>query len=234
MLSFGLNMFITNQGFAKTSMMTTCIGCGLNIILDPIFILGFDMGVQSAALATIISQAVSAVWVMSFLISKKSMLKIKFCNLKLSNNIVIGYNYGAKNMDRVKKAFKMLFIICISLSFIGFMLVEIFPSFFIGIFTPDKKLINMGILPLRIFMIGFSIFGAQCACQQTFVALGQAKISLFLALLRKVILLIPLAIVLPKIINMGVYAVVLAEPISDTIAAVTTTIMFKIKSKKLL
>ena len=113
------------------------------------------------------------------------------------------------------------------------LLIELFPQFFIRLFTPKEELIAIGVHGIRIFMFGMAIMGAQSACQQTFLALGQAKISMFLALLRKVILIIPLALILPKISNLGINGLYLSEPISDIIAVITTTTMFMIASKKL-
>lgn len=244
--ALGLNMFITTQGFAKMSMATVCIGAVINIVLDPIFIFTFNMGVQGAALATIISQAVSAIWVVYFLTSKRSILKIKLKNLKLSKIIVLpvlalgvapfimqsteclvqlvfntsmlkygndmyvalmsilfsvmqfiwmpmqgfaqgaqpimSYNYGAGNLERVKKTFMMLFALCLGFSLLVVSFVLINPSFFIKLFTPDEQLIAIGTEGLRIFMFGMLIMGAQSACQQTFLALNEAKISMFIAL----------------------------------------------------
>lgn len=296
--AIGLNSFITSQGFAKVGMATVCIGAVINIVLDPIFIFVFKMGVQGAALATIISQAVSAIWVVAFLCGKKSHLKIKKENLKLSKNVVLpilalgvspfimqfteclvqlifnkgmlqygdtknvavmsvlfsimqlvwlpmqgiaqgaqpilSYNYGARNKKRVKDTFRLLFIAAMSYSISLILLIEIFPQFFIRLFTPKEDLIAIGVHGIRIFMFGMAIMGAQSACQQTFLALGQAKISMFLALLRKVILIIPLALILPRIGNLGIDGLYLAEPISDIIAVITTTTMFMLSSKKLL
>lgn len=278
-------------------MATVCIGAIINIVLDPIFIFVFKMGVQGAALATIISQAVSAIWVVAFLCGKKSYLKIKKENLKLSKNVVmpilalgvspfimqfteclvqlifnkgmlqygdtknvavmsvlfsimqlvwlpmqgiaqgaqpiLSYNYGARNMKRVKDTFRLLFIAAMTYSISLILLIELFPQFFIRLFTPKEELIAIGVHGIRIFMFGMAIMGAQSACQQTFLALGQAKISMFLALLRKVILIIPLALILPKIGNLGINGLYLSEPISDIIAVITTTTMFMIASKKL-
>lgn len=290
--ALGLNMFITNQGFTKTSMATVCIGAVLNIILDPIFIFGFNMGVRGAALATIISQCVSAVWVVMFLASKHTILKIKIKYLKLpwavvsgvislgispfimqateclvqlvfnrgmrtygDNNYIalmsilfsltqmiwmplqgisqgaqpiIGYNFGAGNKERVKSTFKILFAVNVAFSVGVILLVELFPQIFLGCFTPDENVISIGKNALRLFLAGMSLMGAQSACQQTFLALGQAKISTFLALLRKVILLIPLALILPPL-GLGVWGFFLAEALSDVIAATVTTTMFKLK-----
>jgi len=291
--TLGLNLFITNQGFAKTSMATVCIGCGLNIVLDPIFIFVFDMGVKGAALATIISQAVSAAWVLWFLCGKKSILRIQLKNLKLSRSIVglilslgvsafimqatecliqlvfnrgmqvygsdqyvalmsilfslmqivfmplvgfsqgvqpiISYNYGAKRTDRVKKTLKLSFLIGIFFSAVTVGIIMLFPDVFIGLFTPDKALIELGKMPLRIYLCGMAVMGAQAICQQTFLALGQAKHSMFLAALRKIILLLPLALLLPSIGGFSVWGLFLAEPISDIIATTVTVLMFRKK-----
>lgn len=292
LISLGLNMFITNQGFTKTSMATVCIGAVLNIILDPVFIFVFNMGVKGAALATIISQFVSAIWVLCFLTSKKTVLKIHIKDLRIplaiaagvlslgispfimqsteclvqlvfnrgmrtyGNNDyialmsilfsltqmiwmplqgisqgaqpIIGYNYGAGNKDRVKAAFKLLFVSNVVFSVFVILLVELFPGVFLGFFTPDENVISIGQNALRLFLAGMSLMGAQSACQQTFLALGQAKISMFLALLRKVILLIPLALILPAA-GLGVWGFYLAEAMSDAIAATVTTLMFRFK-----
>lgn len=241
-IALGLNLFITNQGFAKTSMMTVCIGAVLNIVLDPIFIYVFGMGVKGAALATIISQGVSCLWVLKFLTGKKTVLKIRLKNLVLDGKIVtsvlslgvspfimqatecliqltfnngmlkygndlyvalmsilfsltqliwmplngfsqgaqpvIGYNYGAKRFDRVKKAFKLQFTVSICFSLFAVALVEVFPTAFLKMFTNDQELIDIGINSTRLFLAGMSVMGAQCACQQTFLALGEAKISM--------------------------------------------------------
>ena len=297
-LTLGLNAFITAQGFAKTGMLSVLIGAVINIVLDPIFIYVFGMGVKGAALATIISQGVSCLWVLKFLTGKKTILKIRLKNLVLDGKIVtsvlslgvspfimqatecliqltfnngmlkygndlyvalmsilfsltqliwmplngfsqgaqpvIGYNYGAKRFDRVKKAFKLQFTVSICFSLFAVALVEVFPTAFLKMFTNDQELIDIGINSTRLFLAGMSVMGAQCACQQTFLALGEAKISMFLACLRKIILLFPLALILPNIANMGVWGLLLAEPVSDVVAASCTTIMFTIRSRKIL
>ena len=297
-LTLGLNMFITNQGFAKTSMLTVCIGAVINIILDPIFIYGFKMGVKGAALATVISQGVSCLWVLKFLTGKKTFIKLKASTMKLNKSIVvsilvlgispfvmqstesliqltfnngmlkygndiyvavmsilfsimqlvwmpmqgfnqgvqpiIGYNYGAKRLDRVRHAFKLQFVICLVFSIVTVALIELFPAFFMGLFSNDPELVNTGRNALRVFMAGMALMGAQGACQQTFIALGEAKISMFLALLRKVILLFPLAIIIPLATGTGVWGLFIAEPISDIIAVCTTCAMFYFRSKKIL
>ncbi len=294
-ITLGLNTFITNQGFAKTSMMTVLIGCALNIILDPIFIFYFNMGVQGAALATIISQAVSAIWVFSFLLSKKSILRIRKKNLILSGTIIksiaslgvatlimqstesliqlvfnrgmqvyggdmhvalmaiffslmqivflpmlglgqgaqpiMSYNFGAQNIHRAKATFKYLFIInCIfGVGIVSIILIT--PQTFLSLFTDDMELINLGTQALRVYLFGMAFMGIQMACQQAFVATGRAKMSVFLAMLRKLILLTPLAIILPLITGLGFWAVLLAESVSDIISATTSLILY-LKNRK--
>ncbi len=290
MLSLGLNMFITTQGFTKISMATVLIGAICNIILDPIFIFGFDMGVEGAAFATIISQAISAIWVLSFLLGKKTKLKIHKENLlpdikilapvlalgispfvmnateaviniafssslqKYGGDIAVGamticttvfqmawvpaqgigqgaqpiisYNYGAKNADRVKQAFKVFLLICFTYVFAFGMAIEIFPQFFIGIFNDNPLLIDTATWTIRLYGCAMVFFGIQMAIQQTFIALGKAKASLFIACLRKVILLVPLIYILPNFFENKVFAVFLAEPVSDAISIITASIVF--------
>ena len=295
-ISLGLNMFITTQGFAKTSMMTVLIGAIINIILDPIFIFVFNMGVQGAALATIISQAVSAIWVLRFLTGKTTKLKIRkqYLNIKLSVILpvialgispfimqstesilmicfnfsllkyggdlavgamailssvmqftlmpimgltqgaqpIISFNYGARKPKRVKKAFKLLLLSSISYTIIIWLLTMVAPSIFASLFTSSKELIEITSWALRIYMGASLLMGIQLACQQTFIAIGNAKASIFLAILRKIILLIPLIFILPQLMTDKVFAVFLAEPVADAIAVTVTIILFTIKFKK--
>lgn len=297
-ISLGLNQFISCQGYAKTSMMTILIGAVLNIVLDPIFIYVFDMGVSGAALATILSQTVSAVWVLGFLCSKKSILKVKREYLKLDKQVllpilalgvapfimqstecliqltfntgmqkygndlyvgvmailfsvsqmlflpmqglaqgaqpIISYNYGAGNTDRVKHAFRLTYTISLVFSIAATGIILLFPKIFISLFSSDPDMIRIGADSLRIYTFGFLIMGSQLACQQTFIALGQAKISMFLALLRKIILLIPLALILPMINGWGTSGLLYAEPISDIIAVLVTNILFALNFNKIL
>ena len=297
-LSLGLNMFITNQGFSTKSMLTVCLGAVLNIVLDPVFIFVFGMGVKGAALATIISQFASCVWVLVFLTGKKTILKLRLrtmapdiriigsilalgvspfvmqsteCIIQLTFNKgmitygndmyvaimsvlfsimqlvwmplsgfaqgvqpIIGYNYGAKNIARVKKTFGIQFAASLLFSLSAVALVELFPGFFLWLFSNDPELISQGSSALRLFMIGMSLMGAQNACQQTFIALGEAKTSVFLACLRKIILLFPLAVIIPMVTELGVWGLFLAEPISDVTAVCVTTAMFAFRSRKLL
>lgn len=294
--TLGLNIFITAQGFSKISMCTVLIGAIINIILDPILIFGFNMGVSGAALATVISQFISSVWVVKFLTGKSTNIKIKAKNLKISPKIIlpcialglspfimqstesliavtfnksllkyggdiavgamtiltsvmqfsmlplsgltqgsqpiISYNFGAKNSDRVKKAFKILLITSLAYSATLWLLIMITPTFFIKIFNDDPELVKFTVKALRIYMTASGIFGIQIACQQTFIAIGNAKVSLFLALLRKIILLIPLIYILPIFIADKTTAVFMAEPFADTLAVSVTSIMFFINFRK--
>lgn len=289
-LALGLNAFINAQGFAKTGMLTVAIGAICNIVLDPILIFGFSLGVKGAALATIISQGISSFWVVFFLMGSKSILKIKLKNLKLEKQIIIpclalglspfimqftesvisvcfntsllkyggdiavgsmtiltsvmqfsmlplqgltqgaqpiiSFNYGANNIDRVKKAFKLLLKCSIIYSMTLWVIAMFKPELFIHIFTNDTNLVNHTCWAMRIYMAVSGIFGIQIACQQTFIAIGNAKRSVFLAILRKIILLIPLIFILPLFISNQTFAVFLAEPIADIIAVLLTATMF--------
>lgn len=297
-VALGLNAFITAQGFAKTSMMAVLIGAILNIILDPIFIFGFKMGIKGAAIATVISQAVSAIWVVRFLLGDKTLLNIRKKHLKVDFKVllpclglglapfimqstesilmvsfntsllkyggdlavgamtilgsvmqfsmlpltgltqgatpIISFNYGANNGDRVKEAFLLLLKVSLIYSTTLWLVVMLSPQIFARIFTRDIELINMTVKSLRIYMAASLLFGIQISCQQTFIALGNAKTSVFLAIFRKIILLIPLIYILPMFIDNKVNAVFLAEPVADFIAVSVTAIMFTIKFKDVL
>ena len=297
MISLGMNPFISAQGFAKISMLTVTIGAVINIILDPIFIFLLNMGVPGAALATIISQGVSCLWVLKFLTGKRTVLKLKLKFFKFNRHIIssvlalglapfimqstesllnicfntslqryggdlavgamtilssmmqiyslpitgltqgaqpiISYNYGAKNIPRVRKAFRLLITIAVSLFFqLLAVKYDFSPQLLVSIFSSTEELTSITSWSARIYFAGIIIMGVQNSCQQTFIALGQAKKSIFLALFRKIILLIPLIFILPLFIQDKVFAVFLAEPISDIIAATTTGIMFFFFFKK--
>ncbi len=147
---------------------------------------------------------------------------------------IMSYNFGAKKIDRVKKTFKILFTCAIMYTVFMWSLLNIFPEVFVTIFNDKPEIIEMTSWSIKIFFGGIFLFGAQMACQQTFLALGQAKISLILALLRKIILLIPLVFILPTLFDDKLKAVLFAEPISDILAALTTMVCFVIFYKKTL
>ena len=298
LIVMGMNPFLTTQGFAKFAMITTVIGAVINIVLDPIFIFGLNMGVSGAALATIISQCVSAIWVLRFLTGKQTILKLQVKNLKLKASVIlpclalgisgfimlstesllsisfnsslskfggdlavgsmtiissvsqlitlplsgicqgaqpiVSYNFGAGNKERVLSVFKYTLLICASYTTLGWILTMTVPQVFAGIFSSDAALIENAAWCMRIYMAGIFAFGFQISCQQTFVALGQAKTSLLLACLRKLVLLIPLIFILPIFFENKVFAVFLAEPVSDIVAAAVTTIIFVTKIKGIL
>ena len=295
-ISLGMNMFITSQGFAKTSMFTVVIGAALNIALDPVFIFVFDMGVRGAAIATVLSQAVSAVWVMLFLTGRRTTLKVRArCMvlrwkvllpvlalgvspfimqstesllsvvlntslLKYGGDVAVGaytviasimqvinlplqgltqgaqpitsFNYGAGNMDRVRKSVRLLLTCCLTYSCLFWLCIMLIPQVFIGIFSSDPELMETAVWAARIFLFGCFAFGAQTGFQQSFLALGQAKVSLLLALLRKIVLLIPLIYLLPLFFPDKLFGVFVAEPIADILAASTTTLSFLVFAKK--
>lgn len=296
-LALGLNAFINAQGYAKIGMITVAIGALCNIVLDPIFIFSMSMGVKDAALATIISQAISSIFVVYFLTSKRSGLRIKLDNLKLDFQVIlpclalglspfimqftesvisvcfntsllkyggdiavgsmtiltsvmqfsmlplqgltqgaqpiISFNYGAENIDRVKRAFKLLLKISLSYSMLLWAVAMFIPDTFIYIFTSHGELATYTRWAIRIYMAASGIFGIQIACQQTFIAIGNAKTSVFLAVLRKVLVLIPLIFILPMFIENQAFAVFLAEPIADTIAVSVTATLFYQTYKRL-
>ena len=298
-LTLGMNAFITAQGFAKTGMLSVLIGAVSNIILDPIFIFGLNMGVAGAALATIISQAISCVWVLAFLFGKKTFLRIKKEYLALEKNIILpslalglstfimqasesvisicfnssllkyggdvavgamtiltsvmqfamlplqglgqgaqpitSYNYGLKNAERVKSAFKLLLKYSLCYSTILWLLVMIFPQAFAAMFTSDAQLLEFTKTALRIYMACLFLFGIQVACQMTFTALGYAKESIIVAVTRKFILLIPLIYIMPLILTGDkTTAVYMAEPIADFLAVSFTIVLFTFRFKKAL
>ncbi len=294
-IALGLNTFISGQGASKTAMLSVLIGAMINICLDPVFIFLFGMGVKGAALATVISQAVSALWVTRFLTSKKSVIKLKVSNMRFEASTVkliaalgispfimqsteslvsitlnsglqkyggdlyvgtmaimtsvmqlitiplqgitqgvqpiISYNFGAGNKKRVKSAFLRMLAITFTGMFVFCGIAVVSPEMYAGIFTSNEALTKLTVQVMPTYFLGMTIFGIQSACQATFIALGQAKVSMFIALLRKVILLIPLAIILPK--YMGVMGIYRAEPVADVLSVLTTSVLFLITVKKI-
>lgn len=298
-LTLGMNAFITAQGFAKIGMLSVLIGAVSNIILDPILIFGFHMGVQGAALATILSQALSCTWVLFFLFGQKTTLRIRKCHLLpkasiLTPSLVLGlsgfimqasesiisvcfnssllkyggdtavgamtiltsvmmfamlplqglgqgaqpiisYNCGAKNASRVKKAYSLLLRSSLTYAVVLWLCVMLFPQVFAGMFTSDPKLLTFTRTALRIYLACLFIFGIQMACQLTFAALGNARASISVAIMRKFILLIPLIFILPRLLPRNqVMAVYMAEPVADIIAVTFTVVLFVNQFKKAL
>lgn len=294
-VSVGLNTFINTQGRPGIAMWSVVIGAVLNILLDPLFIFVFDMGVKGAALATIISQAATALWVLLFLTSSRASLRLETRYMKPDRKVIgailalgaspfimasteslvgfvlngtlktfgdiyvsaltvmqsamlfvsvpltgfalgfvpiVSYNYGHGNRERVKECFKIAMTVMFLFNFALMLFMILFPSVIASAFTADEELIGTVKEVMPVFLAGMTIFGLQRACQNMFVALGQAKISIFIALLRKVLLLVPLALILPRFMGMiGVYS---AEAISDATAAICCTIIFAVQFPKIL
>ncbi len=289
LLVLGLNPFITAQGFAKEAMISVIIGAALNIVLDPLFIFVLDMGVRGAAVATVIAQGVSCLWVLRILTGSRTRMRLRRANIRFDAPILartsalgvspftmnftessiqivlnrgmmiyggdlyvgtmtiitsivslfstplhgytngvqplLSFNYGAGRLERVKKAFRTLLLSTVAITMTYCALIELFPRPFIRLFTQDDTLADLTVRGLRIYAAGLGIFGLQNAIQSMFVGLGQARLSLFIAVLRKIILLIPLALLLP--LAFGVTGVYLAEPIADITSALTATCLMR-------
>ena len=300
MLSTGLNGYINAQGFPKIGMLSVTIGAICNIILDPIFIFGLHMGVAGAALATVISQTVSALWVLRFLTGRKAPVPLRrkyiavcaditkdicklgtagfimqgtnclvqvACNstlqtfggdlyvgiMTVTNSVreiftlpvtgivngaqpVIGYNYGAKQYDRVRQGIRFNTLIGTTYTMIAWLLVILFPKFWFGIFSDDILMTEPGIEALKIYFFGFVFMALQFAGQSTFQALGDAKHAIFFSLLRKAIIVFPLTLLLPRL-GLGVLGVFIAEPVSNVIGGTASyvtmrmTVYRRIKNK---
>ena len=295
-LTLGMNAFVTAQGYSKIAMLSVVIGAATNIALDPLFIYVFGMGVRGAALATVISQSFSTVWVLSFLFSKKALIRLKTENMRISAKVIfpclglgmasfmmqasesvisvcfnsslleyggdvavgamtilssvmqfamlpmngiaqgaqpiLSYNFGAKNAARVKKTYRLLLISCLTYSVLLWSSIMIFPRLLPTVFTPDAALVDFTASVIRIYFGGLIIFGAQIACQMTFVSLGKALSSVTVAVVRKFVLLLPLIYIVPQFMadkTLGVYT---AEPLADIIAVTFTVILFAFQFKK--
>ena len=281
MVSLGMNSFINAQGFARKGMLTVLIGAILNIVLDPIFIFVFHMGVRGAAIATVISQGVSALWVLKVLAGKKAIIPLRIrslgvqwkmlkeimalstsgfvmavtnsgvqvvCNATLHqfggdiyvgvmtvlNSIrevvtmpvsgvtnaaqpVLGYNYGANEYGRVRQGIRFMSVLCIVYTTLLWIILMIFPEFFIHIFNSEAQLLELGVPALYVYFFGFFMMSLQFSGQSAFVALGRSRNAVFFSIFRKVIIVIPLTLLLPRIPALGVMGVFLAEPISNFI-----------------
>lgn len=294
-LSTGLNTFINAQGRPAVAMYSVLIGAVLNIALDPLFIFAFGMGVKGAAVATVISQACSAVWVLRFLTSSRASLRIEWRYVRPERKVIVpivalgvspfimasteslvgfvlntglkrfgdiyvstltvlqsamqfgsvpmtgfaqgfvpivSYNYGHGDVDRVKSCFRVAVTVMFTFNLVLMLFMIFFPHVVASAFTDDVVLIGSVGVMMPLFLSGMTIFGLQRTCQNMFVALGQAKISIFIALLRKVILLVPLALVLPR--WFGVKGVFAAEAVADATAAICCTLIFVWKFPKIL
>ena len=293
-LTLGINAFITAQGFAETGMRTVLIGAIANILLDPLFLFAFGMGVRGAALATVLSQGLSCIWVLRFLTGEKSLLRLKRKTLRLRPKLILpcvalglsafimqasesvisvcfntsllkyggdiavgtmtilssvmqfamlplqgisqgaqpilSFNYGARNSGRVRESFRLLLKTCLTYSVTLWVLIQLFPRLFVGMF--NTAMVDYAAAPLRIYCAALFLFGIQLACQMTFLSIGYAACSIIVAVLRKFVLLIPLIYLLPRLLADQTMAVFLAEPVADAIAVTCTAILFAVEFRK--
>ena len=281
MLGNGMNSFITSQGFPKTAMCTTLLGAAINLILDPILIFGFDMGIEGAAWATVFSQLISCVWVLRFLTGKKAIFRLEkryfhldwslvreiaalgmsgfimqatnsvaqiACNAMLSiyggdlyigimtilNSVreilsmpvsgitsgaqpVLGFNYGAKQYERIKKGIRFMTFVGSVYTVLAWAVLVFFPKPFLALFTGNKEMIENGVRAVHLYFAGFVFMLFQFSGQSVFVALGKSKRAVFFSLFRKVVIVLPLTVLLPRLMSDGVAGIFLAEPISNVI-----------------
>lgn len=280
----GMNTFINLQGYPKLGMFTTIIGAVINLGLDPLFIFTFGMGVKGAAIATVISQMCSAIWVVISLTNKKMELRISLSSIRIHTNLlkriitlglpgfimaatncvvqavcnaelsiyggdiyvgimtvinsvremsslpisgitsgsqpVLSYNYGANRYNRVKQGIRFMALVALGYTAVFWVATLLIPQVFMHMFSSDATANAMGLAPLRIYFLGFIFMALQFAGQSTFVALGRAKNAIFFSILRKIIIVVPLTILLPRIPSIGVMGVFWAEPISNLIGGV--------------
>lgn len=294
-IGFGLNAAIRSEGNPKIAMLTMLLGAITNTVLDPIFIFVFDMGVAGAAIATVIAQLASTIWVLYHFTKGKSTLKLRKENFKLDKEIIksifaigmspffmqlaaslvgvisnkallthggdfaigamgvissvammclmpvfginqgsqpiIGYNYGAKNYKRVKKAWMLAVIVAVAITTTGFLVVELAAPSIIRIFNSNADLVSIGTHGIRIYLSMLPVIGFQVISTNYFQAVGKAKISMFLSLVRQVIVLIPLLLILPPIF--GLNGVWISGPTSDAVASIITVFFVMRELKEL-
>lgn len=286
MVAFTLNNTIRGDGNPKLAATIMIIGCLTNIVLDAVLIFVFNLGIQGAAIATVISQLITALIGLRYYVSGKSNLKFVKSTLKLdkaivskilaigaapfamqiaaslvqviANNVlstygtdmaigamatissvslmclmpifginqgaqpIIGFNYGARQVDRAQKAYKISLIVATIILCVAFVLVQSFPETIIGIFNKDPKFMDISIKGLRIYLLMLPIVGISITGSNYIQSIGEAKTAMFLSLLRQVILLIPFILILPRLFNLGVNGVWIAQPLSDVISSVIT------------
>lgn len=291
----GLNSFLNAQGRPSLAMWAVVAGACVNIVLDPIFIFVFDMGIRGAAIASVISQALSAGMILYYLSSERASLRLRSVDFRINWKVVgaimllgvspfimslteavisfvingtlkefgdihvsamsiiqaalliicvplmgfaqgfmpiVSYNYGKGNVGRIKEAFWIVLVTMTLFNFLCTLFVILYPEAIAYVFTGDEELVELVREVMPIFFIGMTLFGLQRTCQTMFVAMEQAWISIFIAVLRKLILLVPLVLLLPR--WMGVEGVYWAETYSDGLAAVICTIIFLILFPRIL
>lgn len=286
LVGFGMNNFIRGEGNPKIAMLTNLIGAVLNTIFCPILIFGFKLGIRGSALAAILGQSVSFIWVLHYFIFGKSLLKFHKKNFKLNRKIlgdifslgsaqffvqlstsvvnlvlnkslvkyggdfavsgmgivtsiqaliqmpiigiaqgvqpIIGYNYGAKKLGRVKEALKLSIIVASLIGILGFILVEVFPSPIVSLFNNDVQLKEFAVFAMRVFLLMFPLLGFQVVGSNYFMAVGRPKPSVLLGLSRQVLILIPAVLILPMFFKL--HGVMIAGPVADFGAFILTGI----------
>lgn len=291
MTTTGLNGYINAQGYPKIGMLSIIIGAVINILLDPIFIFLLNMGVRGAALATVISQTISAIWVLRFLTGNQPDISLKLQNITLDKGItkdifklgtasfiaqgtnflvqiacnstlqgyggdlyvgimtvansvreifmlpvsgiingaqpVISFNFGAKNYDRTRTAIRFNTIAGFLYTLAAWCVVVTFPKFFFLLFSDDLLMMETGIKLLKIYFFGFVFMALQFAGQSAFTSLGDAKHAIFFSLLRKVVIVVPLTLILPRV-GFGVTGVFLAEPISNVLGGTASFLTMRL------
>ncbi|OZG60110.1 MATE family efflux transporter [Bifidobacterium lemurum] len=289
MAALGLNTFITAQGKARVAMVSTMIGALSSIALDWLFIIELDMGVEGAALANVIAQTLAALWIVRFLASQRSTIRLRVRDIRIDRRIlnilalgvspfimqitesliqvvfnsslqryggdhyvaamtimtslmqlififsqgiqqgvqpIIGYNFGARLFDRVRRTYRSMMVVQVAINSTMTLLFALFPAALASLFTTDATIAGIVTRTLPYYCCGMGLFGIQNIVQCSFVGMGQAKPSLFLAIFRKIILLVPLALILPHVAGLGVTGVFLAEPISDITSAIVAGVLF--------
>ena len=280
MIATGLNGYINAQGFPRIGMLSIVIGAAVNIALDPVFIFVLQLGVRGAALATVLSQALSALWVLRFLTGKRALIPLKRENMALQARVVrdiaklgtanfimqgttclvqiacnatlqqfggdlfvgvmtvvnsvreifllpingitsgsqpvISFNYGAKRYDRVLQGIRFNTLMGAGYTLVAWVLVLLLPRLWFGIFSDDPAMLDAGVDALRVYFFGFMCMALQFAGQSAFTALGDAKHAILFSLLRKVVIVVPLTLLLPRL-GFGVRGVFLAEPVSNAV-----------------
>lgn len=281
MLGNGMNNFITSQGFPRIAMCTTVLGAVINLVLDPVLIFGFGMGIEGAAIATVVAQTISALWVLRFLTGKKAILRLRrsrfrleprlvkdilslgtsgfimqatncvaqiACNKMLNiyggdlyigimtilNSVreiigmpvsgltsgaqpVLGFNYGARRYERIRRGIRFMVVVGACYTVLAWLSLIVFPRPFLALFTSNEEMLREGVMGIHVYFAGFVFMLFQFAGQSVFVALGKSKQAVFFSLFRKVIIVLPLTVLLPRFMENGVLGVYLAEPISNVI-----------------
>ena len=295
-IGFSLNNVIRSEGNVRIAMISMILSAGTNIVLDPIFIFGFGMGVKGAGYATIISMAVLVVWVFLHFKGKRSVLKLRNENIRLNREIsleifsigmapfsmqianslvqgllnkkliffggdlavgamgiinsvvslvvmaivalnmasqpIIGFNYGARSIERVKEALRISLIAASVISVTAFIFIESLPGMLVRLFNSDsKELYSISVHGLRLVVLALPIVGFQVVSSHFFQAIGKAKLAMFATLFRQVIGLIPLLIILPRF--WGISGIWVAYPIADIMAAIVVFFMLQSEWRKL-